>query len=119
VEVIGGVSAVTYFLAGLGVELESFRFIGFLPPKTVQRERLFKEDCKEPTIFFESPHRVQSTLEILREQRPLMRLAFAKELSKISEAFFWGTAEEILKKVPSWKGEWVGLCLPEVQDVNS
>ena len=63
-------------------------------------------------IFFESPHRIESTLNILEETQPERRILLAKELSKMSEKFFEGTASELLKKIQSFKGEWVGLLFP-------
>lgn len=109
VEVIGGVSAMTSFLAGLGHELESFCFVGFLPAKKTQRQKLLEKESQRPILFFESTHRIQSTLELIRGLYPGRRVCLGKELSKLSEAFFEGTASELLAKVPSWKGEWVGL----------
>lgn len=113
VEVIGGVSALTAFLAGAGIELESFRFVGFLPPRLVDRKRFFEGSILEPTIFFESPHRIEASLQLLAELKGDGFLILAKELSKISEAFFSGYPHEILKVVKSFKGEWIGMILPD------
>lgn len=113
VEVIGGVSALTYFLAGLGHELESFRFVGFLPAKTAQVAKIVENGFHEPTIFFESPHRIERLLKIVAERKPDLKMSLAKELSKISEAFFEGIASDLINRIPSWKGEWVGLFWPE------
>jgi 16S rRNA (cytidine1402-2'-O)-methyltransferase len=113
VEVIGGVSSLTNFIAGIGEELESFRFIGFLPPRRKDRAKVFSDGVQEPTIFFESPHRIESTLEILQETKPSSKLAFAKEMTKINETFFKGSPEEVVKSITSFKGEWVGCLFPE------
>lgn len=112
VEVIGGVSSLTYFIAGLGVELSTFRFIGFLPAKTSQRQKWMSQPVSEPTIFFESSHRIEKTLLLFSEVQPAAQLVLAKELSKLSEAFFKGTPKDLLGTIRSWKGEWVGLWLP-------
>ncbi len=112
VEVIGGTSSLTHFIAGLGVELSSFSFVGFLPARQIDREKFFAREFLEMTIFFESPHRLESTLAIIESKRPELRLAFAKELSKISEQYFFGTVSEIKKKISSFKGEWIGAILP-------
>lgn len=111
VEVVGGPSALTSFIAGLGHELGHFRFVGFLPPKSAQREKFFETSFEEPTIFFESPHRLQKTLEISAKKRSDLFFVLAKELSKVSESFFEGEADELLQKIPSWKGEWIGLVV--------
>ena len=113
VEVIGGPSALTNFIGLLGVELESFEFVGFLPAKRAQRERFFSESLRIPKIFFESPHRLESSLMIIQEKKPLSKLCLAKELTKISEKFYEGSAAILLKSIESWKGEWVGLIWPD------
>ncbi|MDB5038385.1 MAG: rsmI, partial [Bacteriovoracaceae bacterium] len=110
-QIIGGVSALTYFIAGLGRDLPSFRFIGFLPPRRKDREALFQNEIAEPTIFMESTHRIESTLEILKTLKPQSEIILAKELSKISENFYSGYPEAVLKKISSFKGEWMGCFL--------
>ncbi|MBN8554703.1 MAG: 16S rRNA (cytidine(1402)-2'-O)-methyltransferase [Deltaproteobacteria bacterium] len=112
VEIIGGVSSLTHFIAGLGEELESFSFVGFLPARVIDREKVFSQKLAAPMIFFESPHRIQSSLEILRDKYPDIRLILAKELSKISEDFFSGTPTQLLGKIKSFKGEWIGCLFP-------
>jgi 16S rRNA (cytidine1402-2'-O)-methyltransferase len=110
VNIIGGVSALTHFLAGLGAEIDSFRFIGFLPARQKEREDLFRTAMTETLIFMESPHRIESTLKILCELKPETNLIFGKELSKISEQFYSGTPDKVVTMVKSFKGEWMG-CL--------
>jgi 16S rRNA (cytidine1402-2'-O)-methyltransferase len=111
ISVIGGVSALTYFISGMGEDLSSFRFIGFLPSRQKEREDLFRKERLEPLIFLESPHRIESTLEILKELQPSSRMILAKELSKISEKFFQGSPLEVLQEISSFKGEWIGCLL--------
>ncbi|TVQ78130.1 MAG: 16S rRNA (cytidine(1402)-2'-O)-methyltransferase [Bradymonadales bacterium] len=111
VEVIGGVSALTSFLAGLTFELTEFHFYGFLPPKSSGRKKFWtSESLILPCVFLESTHRLESSLELIAELRPDLELCLAKELSKVSEAFFQGSAKELLDTIPSWKGEWIGLA---------
>ncbi|PIR23640.1 MAG: 16S rRNA (cytidine(1402)-2'-O)-methyltransferase [Deltaproteobacteria bacterium CG11_big_fil_rev_8_21_14_0_20_45_16] len=119
VEVIGGPSALTNFIGLLGVELEKFEFVGFLPAKRAQRERFFSESLSIPKIFFESPHRLESSLLIIQEKKPLAELCLAKELTKISERFYEGRATSLLKSIESWKGEWVGLIWPDEDKDNA
>lgn len=108
IEVIGGVSALTYFLAGLGRDLESFKFVGFLPARKKEREDLFRTKHTDPVVFMESTHRIESTLKILDELLPNSELILGKELSKISEQFFVGKPIEVAQSIKSFKGEWMG-----------
>jgi 16S rRNA (cytidine1402-2'-O)-methyltransferase len=50
----------------------------------------------ETGIFFESPHRLVSTLEVLAEIDPAARVCVARELSKKFETYHRGSAAEIL-----------------------
>src|SRR5690606_35403859 len=118
IEVIGGPSALTHFLAEVGEEILPIRFLGFLPPRVKDREKLF-EGIEEPSVFYERPHRMESTLEILKAGDPLRKLALAKELTKISEAFYVGTVSTVVSSVKSYKGEWVGCLWPPTQKVVS
>jgi len=118
VEVIGGPSSLTSFIAGLGVELETFRFIGFLPPRVKDRQSWIQRPFEEPVIFFESPHRLESTLELLMQFAADRHLILAKELSKISEAFYAGTPSEVRSKIGSFKGEWIGCLMPPSAVIN-
>jgi len=49
----------------------------------------------ETGIFFESPHRLKSTLEILAEIAPQARVCVARELTKKFETYHRGTAAEM------------------------
>jgi 16S rRNA (cytidine1402-2'-O)-methyltransferase len=50
----------------------------------------------ETGIFFESPHRILSTLEILTAIDPEARTCVARELTKKFETYHRGTAAEVL-----------------------
>jgi 16S rRNA (cytidine1402-2'-O)-methyltransferase len=65
----------------------------------------------ETGIFFESPHRIVSTLEILVEIAPEAKICVARELTKKFETYHRGTASELLEwfKAHGTKGEMVIL----------
>ncbi len=65
----------------------------------------------ETGIFFESPHRIVSTLEILAEIAPDSRVCVARELTKKFETYHRGTPGELLDHFKSHgaKGEMVIL----------
>jgi 16S rRNA (cytidine1402-2'-O)-methyltransferase len=114
VEIVGGVSALTSFIAGAGREISSFYFAGFLPPRVKDREDFFDTLIHPVCLFFESPHRIQSTLEILVKKTPEDDVILAKEISKISEAFYSGKPKDLAGLISSWKGEWVGAVFKSV-----
>lgn len=97
-EVMPGPSAVITALIGSGMPCHAFRFGGFLSVKSGKRRSALTAalESAETCIFFESPHRVLSTLEILAGIDPAARTCVARELTKKFETYHRGTAAEVL-----------------------
>jgi 16S rRNA (cytidine1402-2'-O)-methyltransferase len=112
-EVLPGPSSVVTALIGSGFPCHAFRFGGFLSVKPGKRRSALSAALAsgETGIFFESPHRLVSTLEILTEIDPEARVCVARELTKKFETYHRGTAagmlEHFLAHAP--KGEIVLL----------
>jgi 16S rRNA (cytidine1402-2'-O)-methyltransferase len=91
----------------------AFRFGGFLPVKSGKRRTALTQTLEsgETGIFFESPHRLVSTLEILAGIDPASQACVARELTKKFETYHRGTAAELLDHFQSHppKGEIVLL----------
>lgn len=98
VEVLPGPSAVLTALVGSGLPVHAFRFLGFLPVKKGRRLAVLEEslETEGTTIFFESPHRLLSTLELLAESHPDARCCVARELTKKFETYHRGPSAELL-----------------------
>ena len=113
-EVLPGPSAVITALIGSGLPCHAFRFGGFLSVKPGKRRTALAEmlDSGETGVFFESPHRIVSTLEILADLDPAARVCVARELTKKFETYHRGTAKEVLDYFQSHppKGEIVLLA---------
>lgn len=112
---IPGPSAFLTALCASGLPIHHFTYYGFLPLKKGRQTMLNSIVEKEETIvFYESPHRIQKTLEELKERMPDRQMVVARELTKIFEEFFRGTvteaAEYFQKKSP--KGEFVLMIAP-------
>ena len=112
-EVLPGPSAVLTALIGSGLPCHAFRFGGFLSVKPGKRRSTMQAalESGETGIFFESPHRILSTLEILTEIAPDAKVVVARELTKKFETYHRGTAAELLDwfKSHDTKGEMVIL----------
>lgn len=112
-EVLPGPSAVLMALIGSGLPCHAFRFGGFLSVKSGKRRSAMAAalDSGDTGIFFESPHRIVSTLEILAELAPSAKICVARELTKKFETYHRGTASELLEWFQSHgaKGEMVIL----------
>lgn len=96
-EVLPGPSAVITALIGSGFPCHAFRFGGFLSVKSGKRRKALEQvfESGETGIFFESPHRIASTLTILAEIQPEARICVARELTKKFETYHRGTAAEL------------------------
>ena len=96
---IPGASAAITALSAAGLPTDRFVFEGFLPAKTQQRhEHLESLQTESRTlIFYESPHRLQETLQNLAENFGSNRqIVLARELTKLHEEFLRGTIAEAI-----------------------
>ena len=88
-DVLPGPSAVITALVGSGLPTETFYYGGFLPNKSGQRKRVLTEALsrEETCIFFESPHRLVRSLEVLANDSPERLVCVARELTKRHQEF--------------------------------
>jgi 16S rRNA (cytidine1402-2'-O)-methyltransferase len=95
-----GPSAVMQGLVLSGLPTDRFTFYGYVPRKKGARDRLFEEAgaAVGTAIFFESPHRIISTLEALSRVLPDRQAAVARELTKLHEEMARGTAAELVER---------------------
>ncbi len=96
---IPGPSAVLAALVSSGLPTNQFTFLGFLPRKRGELERLIRETAlaKRSFIFFESPHRIQRTLDIMASALGPRSLVVAREITKLHEEFLRGTPATLLE----------------------
>lgn len=98
---VPGASAVLAALVASGLPTDSFYFAGFPPRKTGARRLLFTRIGQLPAslVFYESPHRVGTTLAelaaVLGEGRPA---CVAREITKTHEEFVRGTLGELARR---------------------
>ena len=109
VESVPGPSAVTTALAVSGLSADAFTFLGFLPRRRRERQERLREVAAGPLTLalFEAPHRVRATLEdiaLIFGDRPI---AVCRELTKLHEEVFRGTASEALAHFDAPRGEFV------------
>ncbi|CCE76282.1 16S rRNA (cytidine(1402)-2'-O)-methyltransferase [Clavibacter nebraskensis] len=106
VTVVPGPSAVLSALAVSGLPTDRFTFEGFLPRKGGDRRRALRELVRErrTMVFFESPNRLQASLEdVVAEWGPDRRLVVCRELTKLYEEVRRGSAAELA----AWAAEGV------------
>jgi 16S rRNA (cytidine1402-2'-O)-methyltransferase len=97
---IPGANAALSALIASGLPTAEFHFIGFLPEKAGARlnrleslaEEVQKSETARTLVFYEAPHRILETLADLESVwGPDLRIAVARELTKIHEEFLRST----------------------------
>src|SRR6266849_3946391 len=98
VQPIPGPSALVTALAASGLPTDSFRFGGFLPPKSGQRANVLEalKSDQATLIFYEAPHRILETLADVDRILGSRPVVMARELNKTHEEFLRGSARQIL-----------------------
>ncbi len=94
VEVLPGPSASITALVASGLPAERFRFVGFLPRKAAELERVLC-DAPETLVAFESPGRLAATLKTLATLDPTRPAAVCRELTKLHEEVRRSSAAEL------------------------
>jgi 16S rRNA (cytidine1402-2'-O)-methyltransferase len=97
VEVLPGASAVPVAVVASGLPVSRWCFVGFLPRKRGQRERLLAE-AGETLVAFESPRRLSATLDMLASADPHRPVAVCRELTKLHEEVSRGSAAELAER---------------------
>ena len=109
IEVVPGPSAVTAALAKSGFAGDAFSFLGFLPRRRKDRQSALREASSSvvPLVIFEAPHRLRATLADMDTVLGGRPLAVCRELTKLHEEVFRGTASQALEHFDSPRGEVV------------
>ena len=116
IEAVPGPSAVIAALSVSGISANEFTFLGY-PPAKRKRAKFFEKLASiliRPVVLYESPHRLQKTLEGLIDVLGADEHIFiARELTKMYEEHFTGTLTEAQEHFINkhGKGEFV-LILP-------
>lgn len=92
-----------------GLSNEKFLFYGFLNSKTsLAKQELIKlKEYENTIIFYEAPHRIKSTLELMEKVFGNRKIAIVREISKIYEEVIRDEISEIIKICDKIKGEIV------------
>jgi 16S rRNA (cytidine1402-2'-O)-methyltransferase len=97
IEVLPGPSAAPAALVLSGLPIDRWCYVGFLPRRRGQRERVLAE-ARETLVAFESPHRLTATLQLLAEVDPERPVAVCRELTKLHEEVVRGSAAELAER---------------------
>ncbi len=107
---IPGPSAVIAALSVSGFPADEFMFLGF-PPHKKGRQTFFDRVAalESTTVFYESTHRIMKTMAEIEKRLPERRMMVGRELTKMHETVYRGTAAEVTAALDSTsiKGEFV------------
>ena len=127
VTAVPGPSAVFTAIALSGLPSDRFTFEGFVPRKAGERGRLLTDLAGErrTMVFFESPHRIQTTLaDFVTHFGADRPMTLSRELTKTYEETLRGTTQSIYEQVVArggLKGELTVVVAgaPEVSDTSA
>jgi len=105
---IPGASAVITALVISGLATDQFLYVGFLPRRKGQRQRLLSSIIDEPRtiVAFETPHRIREALIDIEEILGDRRLSVCRELTKIYEEIFRGRVSQAREHFVEPRGEF-------------
>jgi 16S rRNA (cytidine1402-2'-O)-methyltransferase len=112
---IPGPSAVPTLLSVSGLPSDQYTFVGFLPRRSGERNRLLLRfaDLEWPLVAFESPHRLRASLtaivEVMGDDRPVV---VGRELTKRFEEIYRGPVSGALERFQRPRGEFTLVLAP-------
>lgn len=105
---VPGPSAVITSLVVSGLPTDQFVYLGFLPRRQGQRQRLLSSlaDERRSLVAFETPHRLGEALSDIEEILGDRRLSVCRELTKIHEEIFRSSVSKAREHFTEPRGEF-------------
>ena len=103
------------------ISSEHFTFYGFLSSKEMQarKELELLKDLEYAIVFYEAPHRIEKTLNLMLEILGDRYISISREISKLHESVFVGYISEVLNITKEYKGEFVIVVSPSEEELKS
>lgn len=106
-----------------GLSNRRFLFFGFLESKQslAKKELIDLKEVKQTIIFYESPHRLESTLKLMLEVLGNRKIAIVREISKLHEEVIRKNIKDAIEDCDRIKGEIVLVVdgCTETEDNNN
>jgi 16S rRNA (cytidine1402-2'-O)-methyltransferase len=105
---VPGASAVITALAVSGLPTDQFLYVGFLPRRKGQRQRVLSSIVEESRtiVAFETPRRLNEALEDIEEILGNRRISVCRELTKVHEEIFRGRVRQAREYFVEPRGEF-------------
>jgi len=115
---VPGVCAVTAALSICGFVGTNYGFYGFLPKKSRAELSEILNNDKDLIVFYESPHRIIETVELIQDIQGDVNLVVRNDLTKKFERVYRGKPADVLPELKSnpsvSKGEYTVVAKKEV-----
>src|SRR5688572_10814552 len=115
---VPGASAPLTAVSASGFPMTPLIIYGFAPSRSKDRSAFLRavSEADSTVTFFESPHRIVTTLTDAQPyfgNRPIM---LGRELTKLHQEFIYGTAEQVLQRLAAPRGEFTVVVAPRQPD---
>lgn len=103
-----GATALIPAITMSGIKSQPFLFYGFLDNKDNKKKKELEElkDNEYTMIFYEAPHRIIKTLDLMLEVLGDRYITVSREITKKFETVYRGKISEVIPNIPD-KGEFV------------
>lgn len=104
-----GATALIPALIASGIDPMPFFFYGFLNSKEGKRKKELEtlKPFQHTMIFYEAPHRIQKTLQIMLDVFGNRLISISREITKKFEEIYRGNISDVLGELAEPKGEFV------------
>ena len=113
-----GANAFVPALISSGIEPAPFLFYGFLNSKESKRKQELDslKFSKYTIIFYEAPHRIEKTMNDIKDIMGDRVVSLSREISKKFESVYRGNISMLLPTLKDIKGEFVVVVSPYVEE---
>ena len=115
-----GATALIPALITSGLDSNHFLFYGFLNHKSskVRQELNDLKYIDYTIIFYEAPHRIRKTLELMKDTLGNRKISISREISKKYEEIYRGNIDNVLNELTNPKGEFVIIMEGNKEQIN-
>jgi 16S rRNA (cytidine1402-2'-O)-methyltransferase len=114
VDIVPGATAPIAAAAISGFALARLTFLGFVPRKSNDRKGFWRtvSTSHETICFFETPHRILTSLREMAECLGDRQICVAREITKKHQEFLRGSSAEVLRALDQPRGEFTIVIGP-------
>ena len=114
-----GACAFVPALIASSISSEHFTFYGFLNSKEskMKQELEYLKDSEYTLVFYEAPHRMLKTLNMMLDVFGDRYISISREISKLHESVYVGSISDAIKNTNEFKGEFVIVVSPDEEEI--